>query len=193
MGVDLEEKVYNIQIALNLENLKIDEIESISFSQRHGEYFGGLEIFARQELKHLSATSKQGILVLGLHRQFCIERKSEVQAFDMEIRTSNNPSPTNDPGCIVLHYMEFHEFQMPIVDHDTVQLHQPFLWSIDASYEDDLAESRTVLTRIICYAVSGDGNYVATLSTKDKSLHLDVWDLEMNSPHIVNSEDAVGK
>ncbi|KAF9950370.1 hypothetical protein BGZ65_006670, partial [Modicella reniformis] len=43
MGVDLEKRVYNIRVALNLENLNIDEIESISFSQRHGIYFGGLE------------------------------------------------------------------------------------------------------------------------------------------------------
>ncbi|KAF9935478.1 hypothetical protein BGZ65_003370, partial [Modicella reniformis] len=176
MGVDLEEGLYNIRFVLNLENLNIDEIESISFSQRHGIHFGGVEPIHTFLIE--AASSSPGTLVLGLHRQFCIERKSEVQAFNMEIRTSNNPSPTNDPGCVVLRYMEFREFQIPIVDYGVVQLHQPFLSSIDVNYEDD---PTTVSTKIICYAVSGDGN-VATL-----------WDLEMGLPHIVNTEDVEGK
>lgn len=57
--------------------------------------------------------------------------------------------------------------------------HQPFLWSIDVVIKDgtDL-QAPSVPARILFYSVSGDGNYVATLSTKDMTLQLDIWNLE---------------
>lgn len=69
------------------------------------------------------------------------------------------------------------------------KLHRPFLWSVDVGIkeiddddddDDDQAQTQaqTVPGRIIYYAASGDGNYIATLSTRDNILQLDMWDLE---------------
>jgi hypothetical protein len=46
-----------------------------------------------------------GMVVLGLHRQYCVE-KFEPRSFVMEIRTTTRPLPLNDPGYIKIHYME---------------------------------------------------------------------------------------
>ncbi|KAF9343804.1 hypothetical protein BGX34_006352, partial [Mortierella sp. NVP85] len=58
--------------------------------------------------------------------------------------------------------------------------HRPFLWSLNVGIKDNTADqyAPTVPGRIIYYAASGDGNYVATLSTHAKTLQLDMWDLE---------------
>src|SRR5690349_53495 len=62
------------------------------------------------------------------------------------------------------------------------EIHQPYLWSIDAGFGCEISDQDpSVPARVIYYSVSGDGNYVATLSTKDKHIQLDMWGLEMDS------------
>ncbi|KAF9959409.1 hypothetical protein BGZ65_000428 [Modicella reniformis] len=132
------------------------------------------------------------MLMLALHRQYCVEGSYKIRSFNMEIRTSHDEVSDSDSGYIELHYMELHESHLGVVDDDTAfELHRPYLWSIDVGYKDDPEDSQStaVPARIIYYAVSGDGNYVATLSTKDKLLQLDMWDLEMVSPHMVDIAD----
>jgi len=45
-------------------------------------------------------------VVLGLHRQYCVEEGLEPHHLIMEIRTTSRPLPLNNPGCLELHYME---------------------------------------------------------------------------------------
>jgi len=44
MNNDVEEGLYNIRLAVSLNGLKVDRIESISFSQRHHDRLGALEV-----------------------------------------------------------------------------------------------------------------------------------------------------
>jgi hypothetical protein len=52
------------------------------------------------------ATSGSGMVVLGLHHQYCVEDGFEPRYFIMEIRTTTRPLPLNTPGYIKIHYME---------------------------------------------------------------------------------------
>jgi hypothetical protein len=115
--------------------------------------------------------------------------------------------PQVDPGYIELEYIELSpSHSSPVVDDNgkeyfltvkvfrclraidwltlmtltytlDVHMHQPFLWSIDVKIKDTKAQKSPV--DIISYSVSGDGNYVATLSTDGTIIQLDVWDLEL--------------
>jgi len=47
--------------------------------------------------------------------------------------------------------------------------------------------------RIIYYAVSGDGNHAATLSTRGEILQLDMWDLGANTTCIASTSTMDGQ
>lgn len=57
-------------------------------------------------------------------------------------------------------------------------VHLAGLESIDVVHRQVSTDptSRTP-ARIVHYSLSGDGNYVATLSVRNKTLHLDIWKL----------------
>lgn len=44
MGVDVKAGLYNVRIAVGLDQLEIDSIDSISLNQRHDNYLGALEV-----------------------------------------------------------------------------------------------------------------------------------------------------
>jgi len=84
------------------------------------------------------------------------------------------------------------------------KLHRPFIWSVDVGIKDDppahlssaVSSSRKASTlsgRIIYYAVSGDGNHAATLSTRGKILQLDLWDLGANTTCIAKTSATEGQ
>jgi hypothetical protein len=54
------------------------------------------------------------MVVLGLHRQYCVEEELEPRSFFMEIRTTTRPFPLNTPGYIKIHYME-----LDVTQHET--------------------------------------------------------------------------
>ncbi|KAF9350496.1 hypothetical protein BGX34_001192 [Mortierella sp. NVP85] len=182
--VDVKEGLYNVRMALSLEHLDIDRIESLSLNQRHDDRLGALEVFTNKELKELFAASKSMKLMLGLHDQYCVEGNFEHRSFIMEFRASTNPSTQGDIGHVELHYMELHASQSTAVadtiDDTVFKPHQPFLWSINVGIQDDTTTS-SAPARILFYSVSGDGSHVATLSTKNTMLQMDMWDLETTS------------
>ncbi|KAF9346320.1 hypothetical protein BGX34_004042, partial [Mortierella sp. NVP85] len=121
MNNNVEEGLYNIRLAVSLDELNIDRIESISFNQRHDDRLGALEVYTKYELYELKeklAASSSGMVVLGLHRQYCVEEDFEPRSFVMEIRTTTRPFPLNTPGYIKIHYMELDVTQYETeVDH----------------------------------------------------------------------------
>ncbi|KAF9355010.1 hypothetical protein BGX34_010701 [Mortierella sp. NVP85] len=195
---EIEKGIYNVRVALKLDHLDIDSIEAIAFYQR----YEALEVFTKDDLK-LSDTFKSKILVLELHNQLFVEYKSNPGYFIMELRTSTHTLAERDPGYAELHYMWLHT-PLPSAMHDgvygmdgidgmegmedlndaIVRAHQPFLWSVNVGIKDDTTgpHAPSVPARIISYSASGDGSHVATLSTKDEMLQLDIWDLEI-PPH----------
>lgn len=42
---NVEEGLYNVRLAVSLDELNIDRIESISFNQRHDDRLGALEVW----------------------------------------------------------------------------------------------------------------------------------------------------
>ena len=64
------------------------------------------------------ATSGSGIVVLGLHRQYCVEEEFEPRSFVIEIRTTTRPLPLNNPGYIKIHYMELDVTQYEAEDEN---------------------------------------------------------------------------
>ncbi|KAF9355009.1 hypothetical protein BGX34_010700 [Mortierella sp. NVP85] len=171
-----------------LDCLDIDRIESIAFSQRHNDRLGALEVFTRQELKEIFDASKSKTLVLELHNQYCVEGNFKHRSFIMEIRPSINPSTQDQVRYAELHYIELDAAQpsamLDAIDDTVIRTHQPFLWSVNVGIKNGAVDpsSPSVPARILFYSASGDGSHVATLSTKDKILQLDMWDLE-TAPH----------
>ncbi|KAG0227939.1 hypothetical protein BGX31_006787 [Mortierella sp. GBA43] len=168
--------LHNVCIAVSLEHLNMGAIESISFLQ--GKYFRleALEVYTRCELRKLRDASESKTLVLGLHHQ----HNDGDQAFGMEIRTLVHASPQEDPGYIELHYIELRPFQLSEEeDGECYRPHQPCLFSIDVTHSGKAADRDIpqLPAKVIFYTVSGDNNYVVTLSTRGTSLQLKIWDL----------------
>jgi metal-dependent hydrolase (beta-lactamase superfamily II) len=46
----IKEGLYNVRLAVNLDHLNIDRIESISLSQRHDDHLGALEARSQQDI-----------------------------------------------------------------------------------------------------------------------------------------------
>jgi len=44
MGIDVEEGIHNVRMAMNLDHLNIDKIDSVSITQHHDGRFGALEV-----------------------------------------------------------------------------------------------------------------------------------------------------
>jgi hypothetical protein len=124
--------------------------------------------------------------------------------------------PRDDSGYIELEYIELSpSYPCPVVDNGKeyfltvkvfrcaraldwltlmlltctldVHMHQPFLWSVDVKIKDTTAQKISVA--IISYSVSGDENYVATLSTDGAIIQLDVWDLELETQSKEDKDD----
>ncbi|KAG0216775.1 hypothetical protein BGX31_000488, partial [Mortierella sp. GBA43] len=177
---DVDEGLYNVVMAVNMNHLNIDRIDSISITQSGG----ALEIFTGEELRRFADSSKKKMLLLGLHRQF-LKRGDEELTFNVELRTLD--TTRNNPGYLLVNYMELYPSQSnPVASGDkgaVFMRHEPFLWSIDVTLMGGITDPTTSVTpvRIIHYSVSRDGNYVATLSTNGRILQLDMWDLELHS------------
>ncbi|KAF9362489.1 hypothetical protein BGX34_006042 [Mortierella sp. NVP85] len=146
---DIQEGLHDVRIVVNLKNLKIEEIETLSITQYDGD-----------ALEYLRGKASE-----------------DAVTFTMEFRTLHDPLPQGDPGYIELKYIELSpSHSSPVVNG--VIMHQPFLWSVDVKIETTAQKSSGV---IVSYSVSGDGNYVATLSTNGTIIQLDVWDLQLET------------
>ncbi|KAI1319242.1 hypothetical protein EDD11_004636 [Mortierella claussenii] len=97
----------------------------------------------------------------------------------MEVRLSNRPSES-DPGIIALHYMELHAFPVESADDITLQIHQPYIWSIDT----DAHEVRS--TPISQYAISGDGTRVCTMKYVDHMAQFDMWAVSVSEAELAS-------
>ncbi|KAI1316122.1 hypothetical protein EDD11_010436 [Mortierella claussenii] len=195
---DVKGDIYNISLTLSIENLDLDCIESIAFSTGPGipYHYGPLEILTRRELRMLFADHRNKVATLALHRQH-VERSAYVEIFDLdiEVRTLTTPAGSN-PGCLELHHMELSAFHPGRVSPEpSLKWHQPFLWSIDVGSKDNATNSTSLIsTRIIHYAVSGNGRFISTLSARKEHSQLDLWDLELNAGAVpVTNLDSVAE
>ncbi|KAI7831330.1 hypothetical protein BC939DRAFT_226889 [Gamsiella multidivaricata] len=91
----------------------------------------------------------------------------------MEIRSLDHSSS----GFLELHFMDIRLFKREGYPADSyIRKHQPYIWSINIGHVDsDVGEVSP--KRIIHFAVSGDGNYAATLAASETYLLLELWDL----------------
>jgi hypothetical protein len=66
--------------------------------------------------------------------------------------------------------------------------HEPYAWTIDVGHKDDPTDPRApaMPAKIISYVMSGDGSYIATLSARNASLQLDMWE----SPIVAQVDDV---
>ncbi|KAG0267264.1 hypothetical protein BG011_007675 [Mortierella polycephala] len=130
------------------------------------------------------ARPNAGVVRLGLHEQYVeVNVCLKTLVVDMEIRAAVGKTLKPELGFVELHYMELHAAQLSSDSDHSLRVHRPYLWSIDVAHTVESADNKIYnkSTRIIHFAVSGDGTHVATLSTIDTKLYLDVWDLEPES------------
>ncbi|KAF9938852.1 hypothetical protein BGZ67_010328 [Mortierella alpina] len=99
---------------------------------------------------------------------------------EMEIRTTAEYSRTQFPGFVEMHYVELDAFQTGNSNDPTIEVHQPFQWSIDVAHKARLGSGNAapLSANIMHHTISGDGRYAATVSVLDNILQLDLWDLE---------------
>ncbi|KAG0003354.1 hypothetical protein BGZ65_001781, partial [Modicella reniformis] len=186
----------NVSITVDLSNMDVDNLESIAFRILPGPSSSEetVLIFSIDEIKNLLATSDTSVLTLSLRHQYDV-RIEETQSVDvrMEITSVANSLPQTDSGHIELLYLDLSTFQIDDNDDDPSQkVHLPFIWSIDVAQRKDQAATNasTQSPTVSHYAVSGNGNFVLTLSVQDESLQLDLWDLELDSIPAVVVTDA---
>ncbi|KAF9187679.1 hypothetical protein BGZ51_001174 [Haplosporangium sp. Z 767] len=146
-------------------------------------------VLSRQTLISLVG-SNDAVVRLGLHQQHVeLNEALKILVVDMEIRTAIGEERKTDSDFIELHYIELHASQLGTDYDSSLKVHRPYLWSIDVAHTNKSADGRIYKksTRIIHYAVSGDGSHVATLSALDKILYLDVWDVASKSSALTNA------
>ncbi|KAF9362560.1 hypothetical protein BGX34_005930 [Mortierella sp. NVP85] len=149
------EEILNVSIAMNMANLNIDLIDYISFRHYSDDTPGAPEAFTGEELKARCVASNT--LELGLHRQ----RISGDQYFEMKIQVLPGVNP-EDVGRVELISMTL---QVAPLDARDVNVHPSRLVSIDVTHRQSMDPGSSVMpARIVHYSVSGNDNYVATLS-----------------------------
>ncbi|KAF9350721.1 hypothetical protein BGX34_001024 [Mortierella sp. NVP85] len=185
MKNNAEEGLYNIRLAVSLDELNIDRIESISFNQRHDDRLGAMEYYTKYELKELKdqlAASGSGMVVLGLHHQYCVEDGFEPRYFIMEIRTTTRPLPLNTPGYIKIHYMELDVTQYE-TDVDYIDVFD--------DWDEDLENDPSPLQ----IAVSYDASRVVLIDAEKKYLHeapFQVFEFLEDSAELRECDDYIG-
>ncbi|KAK3828140.1 MAG: hypothetical protein J3Q66DRAFT_434734 [Benniella sp.] len=166
------EEVLNVSIAMGLRHLDMDKIDYISFRHHSEDHHGAHESFTRKELEERCTPERE--LTLELHRQ----RIKGDRYLEMKIQTRPNVDPEDDAGFVELHFMTLQvaPFEKP-QNFRPVNPSRPM--SIDVGHREAMLNpnSPIVPARIVHYSVSGDGNHVATLSVRNRDLHLDVWNL----------------
>ncbi|KAK3827973.1 MAG: hypothetical protein J3Q66DRAFT_409118 [Benniella sp.] len=197
LDMSLTEEIYNVSVTVDLTHLDMAKIDHISF--RHcsecdsgapevcyihqhedsGVMYGrengssitvlikkstAYKTFTSEELQELQAlcTPEQKKLTLELHRQHI----NGDQYLEMKIQSS----PDESPGSIKLLFITLQStsFKKP---------HNAGPMSIDVCHSTNLEDpdSPAMPARIVHFSVSGDENYVATLSVRNRTLNLDVW------------------
>ncbi|KAK3827944.1 MAG: hypothetical protein J3Q66DRAFT_6510 [Benniella sp.] len=209
----LSEEIYNVSISMDIVDLKIDKIDNISFCFSSDDHDGAPEAFTSDELE---ALSKEGKLMLVLHRQLININKYRYLEMKIQTRSSLNSETDTikdvakdaeknaekdaeknaekdaekDAGTIKLKSMTLQPtpFHTP---PNVNYVHPPRLVSIDVIHRQILTDAASPLqpARIVHYSASGDGNYVATLSARDSVLHLDIWNPWQEGVAITNSND----
>ncbi|KAF9343730.1 hypothetical protein BGX34_006432, partial [Mortierella sp. NVP85] len=147
-----------------------------NMAESHGTNHGDRHVqqaFTSEELK-AQCPPESKILTLELHRQ----RIKVDRYLEMKIQTRPSVDPEDDAGFVELHFMT-----LQVAPFETSQNPRPVnpsrSMSIDVGHREALLNpnSPIVPARIVHYSVSGDGNHVATLSVRNRDLHLDVWNL----------------
>ncbi|KAG0231510.1 hypothetical protein BGX31_005499 [Mortierella sp. GBA43] len=179
----VQEGLHNVRMSVNLENIKIDKIQTLSITQYDGD---ALEILTGDELQKVVDKSKSKLVTLGLHRQYLRgdhrqylrgddqqylrgKATEEVATFTMELRTFDYLSQ-DDAGYIGLEFIEMYPSHSSPVANDVNGEESPLtVWVFgDIKGEPTDTATRKRSGVIISYSLSRDGNYVATLSTDDK-------------------------
>ncbi|KAF9953952.1 hypothetical protein BGZ70_000054 [Mortierella alpina] len=170
---------YDVVLGISTKHLRIDKIESITFSiSTNFREFGPSEVFSRADLEQLNSQAR--VVKCKLHHQL---QKNLIlpKVIMMEVRTAAGVTSSSDAGFLELHFMELRASRPEgYLDEPPLHLHRPYIWSLNIGHSDSLSESHAQEqpTTIIHYAISGDGTHAATLAATETQLILDVWDLD---------------
>ncbi|KAI7820242.1 hypothetical protein BC939DRAFT_235913 [Gamsiella multidivaricata] len=148
-----------------------------------------------------SLIGKPGSLVSEwkLHLQVEKRKHRKNVAITMEIRKSRAGSLVLNPGYLELYFMELRASLSEDFGagdgfgaDSPLSVHRPFVWSTDLRHEHNLLddEPEEGPIRFLHHAVSGDGNYIATLSSTDKRVILDLWDVTATKAFIGTSSSG---
>ncbi|KAG0263515.1 hypothetical protein BG011_008687 [Mortierella polycephala] len=101
----------------------------------------------------------------------------------MKITTSTGISTAVGAGFLTLHFMELRAFRLDgYNDESSIVAHRPYTWSLNIRRIGSFLDGSTQLIpeKIIAFAISGNGRYVATIASTGSLNHflLAVWDLQ---------------
>ncbi|KAI1300857.1 hypothetical protein EDD11_005926 [Mortierella claussenii] len=193
----LERRLYRPVLGISFRGVDLESLDSLifyigvdspSFVNVSQPY---IEIITKRQLKKMY--SQKGICRWRLHRQFDnSKREGPVRPLliKMDICRSVAPPCKTNQEFLELHYFELHSCSAENISDVLFHDHIPYLWSIDIEHKEsptDLGQIRS--TKIVHYAVSGNGRHAITLSATDRHLYMDLWDLScaINSTPVATS------
>ncbi|KAF9190793.1 hypothetical protein BGZ51_008194 [Haplosporangium sp. Z 767] len=199
----LRSGLYDIVLGVSTQALNIELIESIAFSaEMHGENEGSRETIVGQELTRM-CTSGCGVRIWKLHGQLLIVADDSYTDDDEDDNSESDKSNGNDSE----NYSdedEEEEDDSAAADDDgeysdpsrklTIRMtittstessiiaHYPYIWSLNVKKIGIFLDGSVqhVPEKILAFAISGNGRYVATMASTGSLNHflLVVWDLQ---------------
>ncbi|KAG0228107.1 hypothetical protein BGX31_006717 [Mortierella sp. GBA43] len=182
-----------ITIGISLGNMNVNCLESVTFSVGSGTpSYDSPEVISPQVIKDLSATSGSDVVMIELDRRLevTIDNVQSLQ-INMEIVLATNKQPATNGDYVELHYLDLRAYD----PHGSIKgpFSLPHLWSIKVDHEKGSDVTNTSQpAELSCFAISGNGNFVATLSVKGNYLQLDLWDLQLNDKSVVSQAGITG-
>ncbi|ORY95197.1 hypothetical protein BCR41DRAFT_240245 [Lobosporangium transversale] len=148
------------------------------------------EVITKQQLKEMYC--EKGIVRWKLHRQFDSSNYNGTMPLllvDMEICLDGDSSEQHFPK---LHYFELQSCSIENFMKGTpLRAHKPYLWSIDVEHrEADTDPGPALPAKIMHSAISGNGERAATLSTTNRHVYLDLWDLSSVNNSLLTANEA---
>ncbi|KAG0248792.1 hypothetical protein BG011_009916 [Mortierella polycephala] len=166
---DYNPGLYNIILGISTRDLIVDNIKFLRFV-----------VIPNSRLK-LMCKPESSLSQWKLNIQ--VER-ARISSLSIRMVLSNYSlagSGDLNAGFLDLHFIELRASPIEgIVGDSSLTVHQPFVWSVDLRQKHhDLADldPEEGAMRLIHHAISGDGNYVATLASTTKRVILDLWDV----------------
>ncbi|KAG0076153.1 hypothetical protein BGZ90_009057 [Linnemannia elongata] len=164
---------FEITLGLSCESLDLDSVHQLLI--KIGSVDPYVEVVTKRSLKSMNFGC-DNLIRLRIHTLVdfgsLLGDNITSVATGLELRMLSNAPTTN--GRLFIHYIELHNIQAEIRPLDSTHVHEPYIWSLDVGG----VQGKTIRV----FALSGDGQYLATLSDHmelgTQLTSLELWEID---------------